>query len=94
MDLSFLTGNIGLLAGVGSAGVTLTILKMVPNAKIYSWVEKSGFAVGRCLTLGLSSSKSPLKKIWNSKIEHWFVDAIENIFGALVHGILRGLRID
>ena len=92
--MDWLANNIGLVTGIGGTGVTLTILKLVPNEKIYSFVEKTGFAIGRFLTLGLASKSSPLKKIWNSQIEPWFVDCLENIFGACVSGIIRGLRVD
>ena len=40
MDLSFLSGNVGLFAGGGTAGLMLWVLKKVPNEKIYNVVEK------------------------------------------------------
>ncbi|QDP54499.1 MAG: hypothetical protein Unbinned5336contig1001_31 [Prokaryotic dsDNA virus sp.] len=80
--------------GIGAGGATLWVLKMIPNEKIYGFVEKSAFGLGRLMTLGLASDKSPLKKIWNEKIEPWFIDLIQNTFGAFVHGIIRGLKVD
>ncbi len=39
MDLSLITGNLGLLAGGGTAGMVLWVLKKVPNEHICSVVE-------------------------------------------------------
>ena len=92
--MDWLSSNIGWISGIGGTGITLTILKFIPNEKIYGFVEKSAFSLGRLMTLGLASDKSPLKKVWNEKIEPWFIDLLENTFGAFVHGIIRGLKVD
>ena len=39
MDLSFLTSNVGLVVGGGTAAAVLFVLKKVPNDKIASKVE-------------------------------------------------------
>jgi hypothetical protein len=93
MDLSFLTGNVGLLAGGGIAGVVLWVLKKVPNDKIASKVETTFCWLGRCMTLGLAKW-SLTKKVWNSTIEPWLVDLVDNIVGSAVRGFINGLRSD
>ena len=93
MDLSFLTGNISLLAGGGTAGVMLWVLKKVPNDKIYNSVEKLFKGLGVAMTLGLGQFKLT-KKYWNSTIEPWVIDLVENTIGAAVNGFVKGLRSD
>tara|TARA_Y100000310_G_scaffold269976_2_gene283537 strand:- start:331 stop:612 length:282 start_codon:yes stop_codon:yes gene_type:complete len=92
--MDWIANNINLLGGVGGAGLTLTILRFLPNDDIYAFVEKNCFRLGRVVTLGITSKRSPLKEIWNSKVEPWFIDLLENTIGAAVHGIIRGLKID
>ena len=93
MDLSFLTGNVGLLAGGGTAGIILWVLKKVPNDKIYNSVEKLFKGLGVAMTLGLGKFKLT-KKYWNSTIEPWVIDLVENTIGAAVNGFVKGLRSD
>ena len=93
MDLSFLTGNVGLLAGGGTAGIILWALKKVPNDKIASKVEKVFYWMGSSMTLGLAKW-SVTKKVWNSTIEPWLVDLIDNVLGSAVKGLIKGLRSD
>ena len=93
MDLSFLTGNVGLLAGGGTAGIILWVLKKVPNDKIYNSVEKLFKGLGVAMTLGLGKFKLT-KKYWNSTIEPWIIDLVENTVGAAVNGFVKGLRSD
>ena len=93
MDLSFLTGNVSLLAGGGVAGVVLWVLKKVPNDMIASKVESFFRLMGRTMTLGLAKW-SLTKKGWNSTIEPWLVDLIDNIVGSAVRGFISGLRSD
>ena len=93
MDLSFLTGNVGLLAGGGTAGIILWVLKKVPNEKIYNVVEKLFKGLGVAMTLGLGKFKLT-KKYWNNTIEPWVIDLIENTVGAAVSGFVKGLRSD
>ena len=93
MDLSFLTGNVGLLAGGGTAGIMLWVLKKVPNDKIYNSVEKLFKGLGVAMTLGLGKFKLT-KKYWNSTVEPWIIDLVENTVGAAVNGFVKGLRSD
>ena len=93
MDLSFLTSNLGVVAGGGAAAAVLFVLKKVPNKKIASKVEKLFYWAGSGMTLGLAKW-SVTKKVWNSTIEPWLVDLIDNIVGSAVKGFINGLRSD
>jgi len=93
MDLSFLTNNVGLIAGGGTAGLVLWVLKKVPNEHICSVVETTFESLGSAMTLGLGKWKLT-KKVWNTTIEPWFIDIIDNIFGSMVRGFIKGLRSD
>ena len=93
MDLSFLKSNLGVVAGGGAAAAVLFVLKKVPNKKIASKVEKLFYWAGSAVTLGLSKW-SVTKKVWNSTIEPWLVDLIDNIVGSAVKGFINGLRSD
>ena len=93
MHLSFLTNNIGLIAGGGTAGLVLWILKKVPNEHLCSIVETTFESLGSMMTLGLGRWKLT-KKVWNSTIEPWFIDLVDNIAGGAVRGFIKGLRSD
>jgi hypothetical protein len=93
MDLSFLTNNLGMVAGGGTAGIALWVLKKVPNEKICSFVETGFEKMGVLMTLGLGKW-SLTKGVWNSTIEPWVIDMIDNIFGSMVRGLIKGLRSD
>ena len=90
--MDFITNNIGIFAGGGSA-IALFVLKRIPNEDLYSWVETSAYWIGTTLTLGLSKWKWT-KKHWQGIIEPYFIDLIENTFGAALKGLLKGLRKD
>ena len=91
--LEFLMSNAGIISGVGGGGIVLYILKKIPNEHICSVVETTFSSIGSFMTLGLGKWKFS-KKIWNSQIEPWFIDIIDNIFGAMVRGFIKGLRMD
>ena len=93
MDLSFLTNNMGLITGGGTAGIVLWILKKVPNEHIASIVETTFETIGKAMTLGLAKWKVT-KKVWNSTVEPWLIDLIDNVMGGAVRGIIKGLRSD
>ena len=93
MDLSFLTNNLGMIAGGGTAGVALWVLKKVPNEKICSFVESVSEKLGTVMTLGLGKW-SLTKGVWNSTDEPWLIDLIDNVFGSMVRGLIKGLRSD
>ena len=90
--MDFIMNNIATIATVGTGGVALTILKMIPNDKICSVVEKTFESLGRVCTLNLS------RWSWSKKhrgvVETWLIDMIDNIFGSVVRGLIKGLRSD
>jgi|TARA_R100000152_G_C6782219_1_gene219116 hypothetical protein len=93
MDLSLITGNLGLLAGGGTAGIVLWVLKKVPNEHICSIVETAFESLGSAMTLGLSKWKVT-KGVWNKTIEPWLIDLVDNVVGGAVRGFINGLRSD
>ena len=93
MDLTFITNNLTLITGMSSAGLVLWVLKKVPNEHICSVVETSFETLVKAMTLGLGKWKLT-KKVWNSTIEPWFIDLVDNFVGGAVRGFVRGLRSD
>ena len=91
--LSAVSSNTGLIAGGGTAGIVLWVLKKVPNETICQMVETLFYGFGKAITLGLSSW-SITRKFWNKTIEPWFIDLVDNVIGGAVRGFVRGLRID
>ena len=91
--MDFLTNNLTLLAGGTSAGLALWLLKKIPNEDLYSWVETGAYWAGSVMTLGLGKWKLT-KKLWNSTVEPWFIDLVDNTVGAAVKGFIEGLRSD
>ena len=49
--------------------------------------------LGAAMTLGMSKWKFTAK-IWNKTIEPFFIDLIDNIFGSMVRGLIKGLKSD
>ena len=90
--MDFLLNNITTIAGVGGGGIVMFILKKIPNDKICSVIETTFESLGRLCTLNLSRW-SWSKAHW-SKVEVWLIDAIDNIFGSVVRGLIKGLRSD
>ena len=91
--MDFFTNNITLLAGGTSAGLVLWLLKKIPNEDLYSWVKTGAYWAGTAMTLGLSKFKWT-KSLWNSKVEPYFIDLIDNTVGAAVQGFIDGLKSD
>ncbi len=91
--LGVLSNNSGLMVGGGASAMVLWVLKKVPNEHICSVIETACESVGRVMTLGLSKW-SVTKNVWNSTIEPWFIDLVDNIFGSMVRGFIKGLRAD
>jgi hypothetical protein len=91
--LGAVTSNSGLLVGGGSAAVVLWVLKKVPNESICSVVETTFESLGKVMTLGLAKWKVT-KSVWNKTIEPWFIDLVDNVFGSMVRGLIKGLRSD
>ena len=91
--MDFLTNNIALLTGGGSAAIALWLLKKIPNAKIYNSVRAVCYSAGSIMTLGLSKWKFT-KGFWNKTVEPWFIDLVDNFVGGAVRGFVKGLRSD
>ena len=91
--IDFLLNNSALIGGLGGGGIALYVLKKIPNEHICSVIETSCESLGKVITLGLGKWKFS-RKIWNKQIEPWFIDFIDNIFGSMVRGFIKGLRCD
>ena len=91
--LGAVTNNSGLLVGGGSAAIVLWVLKKVPNESICSVVETTFESLGKVMTLGQAKWKMT-KSVWNKTIEPWFIDLVDNIFGSMIRGFIKGLRSD
>ena len=91
--LGFMSNNTGLIAGGGTAGIVLWVLKKVPNETICQMVETLFYGAGKAMTLGLSKW-SLTRKFWNSTVEPWFIDLFDNVIGGAVRGFIKGLRVD
>ena len=77
MLVDFLANNATVITGVGGGGVLLYILRAIPNDSICNVVESTFESIGKCMTLGLGKWKFS-KKVWNSQIEPWFIDIVDN----------------
>ena len=91
--MTFLSSNVGLMTGGGTAGLVLWVLKKVPNESICDVVETTFESLGKVMTLGLGKWKVT-KKFWNETVEPWFIDLVDNVFGSAVRGFIKGLRSD
>jgi len=91
--LNIISNNTGLIAGGGTVGIVLWVLKKVPNDYICEMVETFFYGVGRAMTLGLSKW-TLTRKFWNSTIEPWFIDLFDNVIGGATRGFIKGLRTD
>ena len=91
--LGSVSGNSGMIVGGGASAVVLWVLKKVPNEHICGVIETAFESLGKVMTLGLGKWKIT-KSVWNSTIEPWFVDLIDNVFGSMVRGFIKGLRSD
>ena len=85
--------NLTLWLGGGSTAIALWVLKKIPNDKIKSIVFNTFYKLGVVATLGLSKWKLT-SKLWNTTIEPYVVDLIDNTFKSAVDGIIKGLRSD
>ena len=91
--LGAVTGNSGILVGGGASAIVLWVLKKIPNESICSVVETTFESLGKVLTLGLGKW-SVTKGVWNKTVEPYFIDLVDNVFGSLVRGFIKGLRSD
>ena len=91
--MEFFTNNVTLLASGGASAIALWLLKRIPNDDLYSWVETSAYWAGSIITLGLGKWRWS-RKIWNSTVEPYLIDLVDNTAGAAVEGFIKGLRSD
>ena len=91
--LGFVTNNSTMVVGGGTSAIVLWVLKKVPNEHICSVVETAFESIGRVMTGGLTKF-SWSAKYWNKTVEPWFIDLIDNVFGSMVRGLVKGLRSD
>ena len=91
--LGTVVNNSALIVGGGASAMVLWVLKKVPNDSICSVIETAFESMGKVMTLGLGKWRVT-KKVWNSTIEPWFVDLVDNVFGSMVRGFIKGLRSD
>ena len=75
------------------SAILLAIFKNIPNEKIQSVIGGVFRKLGVAITLGLTKYKftAPL---WNSVIEPWFIDLVDNTVGTAVRSFIEGLRTD
>lgn len=92
--LAFIKSNVLLAVAMPLITAILgIIMKKIPNDKIKGIVGPFCRGLGVATTLGCSRWKVT-KKLWNSTIEPFFIDLLDN---TLVHGIneyIAGLRHD
>ena len=91
--MEFFTNNVTLLASGGASAIALWLLKRIPNDDLYSWVETGAYWAGKMITLNLGSWRFS-KRIWNSTVEPYLIDLVDNTAGAAVEGFIKGLRSD
>ena len=91
--MDFLTNNIGLLAGGGTSAIALWVLKKIPNDKIKSIVFNTFYRLGVVATLGLTKFKLTAK-LWNTTIEPYIIDLVDNTVKSALDGFIKGLRSD
>lgn len=86
------------LVGAGAVGTLLNLLlkRFVTEARLNRWGGNSqdfGFAIGRIVTLGLSSW-GPTSRIWNSTLEPIFLVLVEKMAGRFLIGFGKGAQSD
>ena len=90
---NFISLNSDSLFTGGSAGLVLWVLKKVPNQEIKNIVSTFFYGIGRAVTLGMANWKIT-KSVWNSIVEPWLIDLIDNTAGGAMEGFIKGLRVD
>ena len=96
--LEWLVAQAGLQAtqyaagGVAAVGLAWAF-KKIPNAKIKAKFGLLTYGAGVACTLGLAKYKFT-KKVWQSTVEPYFIDFLDNIFAHGLNEFIRGLRSD
>ena len=91
--MEFLTNNLNLLAGGGASALTLWALNLIPNKDIQEWVGAAGYWLGTVATLGLSKWKLT-RKVWNSTIEPYVIDLLDNTVNTFIKNLIKGMKSD
>ena len=78
--------------GVAAAGLAWAF-KKIPNAQIKAKMGLVMYGAGVACTLGLAKYKFT-KKVWQSTVEPYFIDFLDNIFAHGLNEFIRGLRSD
>jgi hypothetical protein len=73
--------------------VLLYVLKAIPNDKIQALVGKFAYGLGVAMTLGLSKFKFTAP-FWQTIIEPYFVDLVDNTIGTFTKKFIEGVRSD
>ena len=80
------------VGGLGAVAIAW-VLKKIPNKTLKAKFGSLMYGLGVASTLGLGKW-TVTKKFWNSTVEPWFIDLIDNVFGSMVRGFIKGLRSD
>ena len=91
--MEFFTNNLTILAGGGAGALALWVLKKIPKDDIKAWVGTGAYWAGKAITLNLGSW-SWSRKIWNSTVEPFVIDLVDNVVGEAVKQFIKGLRSD
>jgi len=80
---------------IGAGGLVLAyIFKQIPNDFLAGKVRALFRGFGVVITAFFGGKWKPTKPFWNSIIEPYLVDVIDNTVGAAVAGLIEGLRTD
>lgn len=85
-----MAGSGQIWAGIGTV-ILLYVFKKIPNDKIYALVFNFFKRVGIVCTGGLNRYKWSAP-FWETHIEAWFIDFLQNTIGAALNGYIEGLR--
>ena len=96
--MEWIAAKLGVEAVQYAAGGAVAIgvawgLKKIPNSVIKAKFGMMMYGAGVACTLGLAKFKWT-KKVWQSTIEPYVVDAIDNIVANGIQEFVRGLRSD
>lgn len=80
---------------LGSLSAVLVgfIINKIPNAKIKAALGKLSYGAGVTMTLGLSKYKFT-KGFWNSKMEPWLINFVDELIKHCTLEFIRGLKSD
>jgi len=73
--------------------ILLAIFRIMPNDKIQNVVGKFAYRLGSIVTLGMNRWHYT-KPFWETIIEKWIIDFVDNIFVTFAKEFINGLRSD